>query len=269
VTARQTATAVAVMGALVLAASPCRAASMQYDDNDWHFIAPLFYMWLFQTDGNLTLQGTTHNADLSIGGVLDHSDGNFQIYLEIDKGDWGLCVEPTILSFSGVRTSGGVRYKNSVDIILVDFCGTYRVWHTQAPKPMSLYALAGGRYWNLDTEANGVGAAPNASAHLNIIDPILGARFRMDVTEKLQFGIRGDMGGFGLSDKESHFTWQTWMDLSYDITKHFSLLGGYRALSLDYDEGRGINTKGADLTFFGPVVGFDFDIFGWLADRKK
>jgi len=267
--AHTTAAAVAAVCLLINAAASCRAATMQFDDDNWHFIAPTFYMWLFQTSGNLTLQGTTHDADLSIGGVLDHTDSNFQIYLEADKGDWGFCVEPTFLSFSGNTTEGGQQFKNSVDIILVDFSATYRVWHTTAPKPMSLCLLAGGRYWNFDTHANGVGAAPNASAHLDIIDPVVGARFRMDVTKKFQFGIRSDIGGFGLTDKESHLTWQALMHADYDVTKYFAVFGGYRALSLDYDEGRGFTDKGVDVTFFGPIVGVNFDIFGWLADRKK
>ena len=242
---------------------------MQYDDDDWHIIAPTFYMWLFQTDGNLTLQGTTHNADLSIAGVLNHANANIQVYLEVDKGPWGVCVEPTLLSFSGSTMDGGQQYKSSVDIVLVDFCGTYRVWRTKAPKPMRLDALVGGRYWNFDTDVNGVGPAPDANAHLNIIDPVVGGRFRMDVTEKFQLGLRADVGGFGLSDKQSHLTWQTWMSIGYDITKRFSVFGGYRALSLNYDEGHGTKAKGTDATFFGPVIGFDFDIFGWLEDRKK
>jgi hypothetical protein len=268
-TARKALTVVALLWLSTYLVSSARAESQQFDDDEWHIIAPTFYMWLFQTEGNLTLRGATHDADLSIGGVLDHSDNNFQIYVEVDKGDWGFCVEPTLLSFSGNTTEGGQQFKSSVDIVLVDFCGTYRVWRTKVPKPMSLAVLVGGRYWNVDTDVNGVGPAPDANAHLNIIDPILGARFRMDVTEKFQLAIRSDIGGFGLSDKESHLTWQAWMNVGYDVTKNFSVFGGYRALSVDYDEGRGINEKGADVTFFGPVIGLNFDIFGWLEDRKK
>src|ERR1041384_246148 len=262
---------VVTVALLALYASPASPAqSMQTESNEWQFVAPVFYYWLFQVDGNITAKGTTHNADLSIAEVLDDLKQNVQVYLELDKGDWGACVEPTLLEFSRDSKEGGLTFKNSVDILLVDFAGQYRVWHARNPKPMSLYALAGVRYWNYDIEEDGKGVgAPNRSAHLDIIDPIIGARFRADVTEKLHLGTGFDVGGFGLTDKQSHLTWQTWLLVNYDVTKRFSLFGGHRALGLNYDINRGSQNKGVDAVFSGPVIGLNYDIFDWLADLRK
>jgi hypothetical protein len=262
---------VSVAAAFSLLAVPsCWAKSLQTTNDDWQIISPVFYLWLFQTDGNLTLKGKSHNTDLSIGDVLDKQETAIQLYLEANKGDWGGCIEPTYLSFSSRTKSAGVKYDNNVDILLVDAAGQYRFWHTTDPNPMSLYAMLGLRYWNYDIESDGRGTgAPDLNANLDIIDPIMGLRFRMDVSDKFHLGARGDIGGFGLTDKQSHFTWQTWLLMKYDFTKYFSTFVGYRALGLNYEEGHGIDNKGVDVVFSGPVIGLDFDIFGWLADRKK
>lgn len=267
----QTMLAVAAFTWLSLLASPTvQAQSAQTESNEWQFVAPIFYYWFFQTDGNITANGTKHNTNLSISDVLDDLKQNIQVYLELNKGDWGACLEPTLLEFSGNSKQGGFKFKNSVDVLLMDFFGQYRAWHVRDPKPMSLYALAGVRYWNYDIEENGQGVgAPNRNAHLDIIDPIVGSRFRMDVTEKLHLDAGFDVGGFGLTDKQSHFTWQTWLLLNYDVTKRFSLFGGHRALSLDYDENHGSQNKGVDVVFSGPIIGFNYDIFDWLAGLKK
>src|ERR1051325_1343223 len=248
---RRVLTIVAVALLLLLNASPAsQAQSMQTESNEWQFVAPIFYYWVFQVDGDISAKGKTRDADLSIGGVLEDLDLNVQVYLEVDKGDWGAFVEPTFFNFSGESKQGGSKFKDSVDIALVDFAVQYRVWHTRDPKPMSIYAMAGVRYWNYDIQADGKGAAaPDANAHLDIIDPIIGARFRMDITEKLHLGTRFDVGGFGLTDKQSHFTWQTWVLLNYDVTKRFSVFGGYRALGLNYDENHGSQHKGVDVVF--------------------
>ena len=262
---------IATFAWLLFGVSPSSPAqSAQTESNEWQFVAPVFYYWFFQTDGNITANGATHNTDLSLGGVMDDLKQNIQVYLELDKGNWGACVEPTLLEFSGNSKEGGFKFKNSVDISLVDFVGQYRVWHWKDQRSMSLYALAGVRYWNYDIEENGQGVgAPDRNAHLDIIDPIVGSRFRMDATKNLHLDVGCDVGGFGLTEKQSHFTWQTWLLLNHDITKRFSLFGGYRALGLDYNENHGSQNKGVDVVLSGPVIGFNYDIFDWLAALRK
>lgn len=253
----------------LVATTSSRAQSMQFEDDEWHVVSPTFYLWLFQVDGDLTVKGQSRDVDMSISDVMDNMDTGLQLYLEVDKGNWGGFVEGSFLGFTEDSKVAGVKFESDLDIIIVDFGGTYRVWRTEDPD-LTLYAMAGGRYWNFDLEVDGNGAAaPDGSTHNDIIDPFVGARLRWDVTEKFHLGTRFDIGGFGISDSQSDLTWQTWLLMSYDLTKRFSVLGGYRALALDYDDGNGVDERGYDLVFHGPVIGFNFDIFGWLEDRKK
>lgn len=249
-------------------ATPCFAESMQYDDEDWHVVSPTFYLWLFQVDGNLTGKGPNQDVNLSMGDVMEDMT-SFQLYLELNKGDWGGFVEPTFIGYESEEKKGGVKFKTDADLMLVDLAATYRFWQTDDPAPMSFFALAGARYWNFDFEVDGKGAAaPDSSEQEDLIDPFIGARLRMDISDKLHLGSRLDIGGFRISSLQSDLTWQTWLLLSYDVTRRFAVMGGYRALALDYEDGSGGRKKEVDLVFHGPVLGFNFDIFGWLADRR-
>lgn len=244
------------------------AESMQYDDDNWHFISPTFYLWLFQVEGDVTAKGTTRDVDMSISDVLEKMDTGFQLYLEVDKGDWGFFVEPSLLGFSEETKVGGTKFKSDLNITLADFGATYRVWRIKDPLPLTVFAMAGGRYWGLELNVDTPGAGFKTTQHKDLIDPFIGFRVRSDLTEKLHLGCRFDIGGFDISSSQSDLTWQTWLLLNYDITKRFSVFGGYRALAVDYEEG-GKNERGVDLVFHGPIIGLNFDIFGWLADRKK
>jgi hypothetical protein len=47
-------------------------------------------------------------------------------------------------------------------------------------------------------------------------------------------GIEGDIGGFGAG---SDFAWQLYPLIGADVSKHVTIGGGYRVLSMDYTTG--------------------------------
>jgi hypothetical protein len=57
---------------------------------------------------------------------------------------------------------------------------------------------------------------------------------------------KADLGGGG-----SKFTYQLFGGGGFEISKHFALVGGYRALSVDYDKDNFL----FDMVLAGPVVG--------------
>jgi predicted porin len=70
--------------------------------------------------------------------------------------------------------------------------------------------------------------------------------------------LRGDVGGFGISNSSSDLSWQVVALIGYDFTRHFLLYAGYRALALDESNGGGSSKKGADLVLNGALIGLDF-----------
>lgn len=69
--------------------------------------------------------------------------------------------------------------------------------------------------------------------HKSWVDPIVGARFLWELTDRWFAGVKFDMGGFGV---DSDFTWNTEAGIGYRFTGNISLKGSYRYLSVDYDE---------------------------------
>jgi hypothetical protein len=153
------------------------------------------------------------------------------------------------------------------------------------PRRFVVDLLAGFRYWYLKSEigvdlpaatvtVNGVPVDPGTLPDIDLgpielpgellrgahrsfdeswdwVDPILGLRTRIDLTDRLFVGLLGDGGGFGIGSA-SHSTWQAAGVVGWKLSERWSLRAGYKAVAFDRDE--------IDLTFHGPVmaVGYRF-----------
>lgn len=71
------------------------------------------------------------------------------------------------------------------------------------------------------------------SATESWIDPLIGFRGRLNLTDKLYLAARGDIGGFGVG---SELAWNAFGSLGYQWTDRFSTELGYRYLSMDYSD---------------------------------
>ncbi len=99
--------------------------------------------------------------------------------------------------------------------------------------------LGGARFWNLN---NSLDFIPVASGQADVtvgqtqfwVDPVLGARFRLNMGKGIFFNLMGDAGGFGVGSKS---TYQIYGGLGKEFKKKFALLLGYRYLDVDYQSG--------------------------------
>ena len=83
------------------------------------------------------------------------------------------------------------------------------------------------------------------------VDPVIGARGRLRLSEALFLLAGGDLGGF---DTSSSFTWQANAGLGYEVSKAIAVGAGYRALGYNYNHG-GFKYN-ADM--YGPFLGAEF-----------
>jgi hypothetical protein len=97
--------------------------------------------------------------------------------------------------------------------------------------------LAGARFWRLD---NSISFQPGALAAASVgqtqswVDPVLGARFRVNIGKTWYASLIGDAGGFGAG---SQLTWQIYTGLGKEFKEKYSVLLGYRYLYVDYKNG--------------------------------
>jgi hypothetical protein len=80
------------------------------------------------------------------------------------------------------------------------------------------------------------------------LDPIFGARVRIDLAPNWSIIGYGDFGGFGVG---SRFTWQAVGTINYQLSDAFFVSAGYRHSSVDYRRGG----KRLKFDMSGPLVG--------------
>ncbi len=121
-------------------------------------------------------------------------------------------------------------------------------------RTFALELLAGGRYMSVEQtiEISGLG---DLKGDKQWVDPIIGGRLMADLTEKLTFTLRGDIGGFGVS---SDLTWSASGFLGWQFTPLLSAWVGYRAVGVDYETGSGNDRFKYDITVSGPIMGVGF-----------
>jgi hypothetical protein len=227
--------------------------------DEWEFtVAP--YAWMAGIDGDIAIRGQKADVDVSFGDILDNVDFAFMLHTEARKGKWGFFFQPEYLKVSSDEKLGPRRNINvdvEIETWIVEFGGFYRagLW---GGNRSYLDLLLGGRYWNLSTEMDVsipvIGIAVDRDSDIDIIDPFVGLRFRTYLTDKVLLSLRGDIGGFGISDSTSDVTWQAIGLFGYDISERSTIFAGYRGLGIDYDE----DDIGLDLSFHGPIIGFAY-----------
>ena len=102
-----------------------------------------------------------------------------------------------------------------------------------------------------------VAAHPRVEEEKDWIDLFVGLRIQADLTEKIALSLRGDIGGFDISDG-SDFTWSTTGLVGYQFTEQSALWLGYKHLDVDYEEGTGSNKFAMDMSLSWPVLGFSY-----------
>jgi outer membrane receptor protein involved in Fe transport len=80
------------------------------------------------------------------------------------------------------------------------------------------------------------------------VDPLIGGRLRLAITDRWFATAFADFGGLDLG---SDLTWQVFGSLGYQVDERWSVQGGWRYVVIDKEiDGRDVET-----TFSGPLLG--------------
>ena len=235
------------------------------------------YLWAPWFSGNATIKG--HNFDVQadpadlFGALKFGVMGN----LEARKGPFSLMVDGFYGNIGGSSSffhtgdiPAGAGLSTNAALTIVEVGGSYEVmrWGSGGLKDAAgsytaLDLLAGARIWQQSVDVNlnlfGPAGGRISFAHSGLIDwtdPFVGARIRHELAPGQEVVLRGDIGGF---DAGSMFSWQalaTYNRHLFDF-KGFPVDAylGFRALSVDYTQGSGLNKYTYDVVQYGPVIG--------------
>ena len=230
------------------------------------------YMWAAGLDGHISpfQRGPTVSVDKSFSDVLDDLNlgGFVNIWGRYDRfvlsGDV-MYVDTTdshaagpLPAFQipglGVPIPPGASVKADVDTkeFMATLQGGYRVVDTPE---FTLDALGGARFWYISNDITVTASHPaigsRTASHresFGWVDPVVGLRAFIPVTEKVSIQAQADIGGFGAG---SDLTWSVLATLNYNFSDHLSASAGYKVLDVDYDH----NGHVFDTRLSGPVIG--------------
>ena len=129
---------------------------------------------------------------------------------------------------------------------------------------LSVTALAGARYVRFDSDLklsitpgvlDMVPSRITKSATRDWIDPFIGGRLQLALSDELGLFARGDVGGFGVG---SDLTWGFTGGVKWKLDQNMNLVAGYRILDIDYEDGGGVDKIELDAQLAGPFLSVAF-----------
>ncbi|WP_340119811.1 hypothetical protein [Pelagibius sp. 7325] len=250
---RETCAAIVLCSA---AALPARAA------DDWEFaIAP--YLLAPSINGEAGMGRFIDGADVDVDSrdIFEHLDLGAMIHAEVrHRSGFGAIVDYSFMDLSGEADGAvvpGAKLKAEVFQGVFEAFASYRFDITPEHK---VDAYGGIRWWHIDVELkrrNAPGFNVTEDKGDDWVDPVFGARWVAEWWPGWRSSLAGDIGGFGVS---SDFSASAQALIIYDAWENVSVAAGYRALWVDYDNGKGGTPDyfSYDTVTHGPQIGVIF-----------
>ncbi len=239
---------------LTVAASFSLATNVQAGE-DWEFNLAPFYLWGINISGDQAIGSMTGDLEVEFDDIFDNLDSAFIVHFEgMHKSNWGFLVDINFIDLENKQTRPpGITRKIDLDLTLSEMSGLYR-WDYN---PHKFDVIFGVRYARIANKIGFLNGPDLVDAAQDWIDPLIGGRWIWGFADNWSLITRGDIGGFGIG---SNFSWQALGMIEWQPFKYASLIAGYRAIGMDYEDG----SQGRpdyfnfDATVHGPVIGINF-----------
>jgi len=261
---------------LALIISLIHSPQVKASSDEWRFeLTP--YLWLTSADiDDATVKGQNASAELDFGDIWDMLDFAVFARFEAWKGNWGFIFDgyyvalgaegelvPRLgpVTFPTISTEVDFRQTN------MDFALSYRFsMPSENRKPMGwIDPIVGVRIAHLDLEMD-ISKAPGPvigalgstiDGDQWYVEPFVGGRIGLKLTEALSFAVRGDIGGFDIGEA-SHLAWNLVAGFDYKPWQATSIKLGYRIYDINWDDGDESDEFGLNGQLHGPVLGVTF-----------
>lgn len=219
---------------------------------EWHYMIDP-YGWLASVRGTLSVDGTRHNFNIPFSELIKNLDGGAELHMEGGYGPWSLMVDPTYLKLTMDKKIGRVDTSLTSKTLLTDMGLFYQLVGINLPREqyLSFEILGGGRDLDVNNYFH-AGKDFSASSGAQFFAPIVGARIKYMLTHKMEFWLRGDVGGFSIDHMTN--TWSSTLGFGYSASKHIDLGVAYRVLQININEAN----SSIRTLFHGPMIGISF-----------
>ena len=187
-------------------------------------------------------------------GLMGHFDARYQekwgiwldyAFMNLAKSD-SLPFDRTTGVYMGFYQGvfeGFVTYRTPLEKGVVDYYGGVRWWHNEVR-------------FSLD-QNHPLVKLEEMDRDIDWYDPVIGAKWTYPLNESWDLTLRGDVGGFGISDSTSDFSAVVEIGALYSMTPQWQMRVSFKSMWVDYTEG----TAGKadrfvyDTVSYGPIVG--------------
>lgn len=246
-------TSLSIVALLALLLGASGPASAQEDD--WEQTIT-FYGWLSGADGTVGVGPTDVQIDFSVGDAWDALSNVTKVFMahyEGTRGRWRLIADYSNLELQGGATTAAGPVTVDFAQRFAELCGTYSLSErARECKTGDLTVLAGLRYADISTSFEGT--LGGSSGSQSWVDALIGLDGYSRLSDRWQFGGRGDIGGFGIGSS-SDLVWNLILRMTYDASNLWHFSGGWRWLDYDYETGSGTSRFAYDVTLSGPFFG--------------
>lgn len=211
------------------------------------------YVWMPGIGASVATEWGTVEVNKSSREVVSKLNVAFMGTFEARHGRWGLIADLFYADISHSRTTplGLLFAQGRIDTLAKALSG-YAAYRVEENERVTLDLMAGFRVNSVDLDlslAPGLLAGQRIGVSGTWIDPLIGGRARLAITDRWFATAIADVGGFSVA---ADLTWQAFASLGYQFNDRWSVQGGWRYVSIKKEiEGRIVETD-----FSGPLLGF-------------
>lgn len=248
--------AIATATAAAALAEPAPGAAAPAGGGEGWEVSVTPYLWMAGMEGAIGIpRGTGEVAiDQSFTDILSNLDFALMGMVDARKDRFVILGDALYLAVgTDIESSRDPRFvtgRVDIDTFIASLAAGYRVVDEDT---VSVDVFAGARLLALDADLalSGPAAVRTASGSGTTVSPLVGARMRAALAPKLTFGLYGDVGSI-ISGADAK--WQVMGDLRYQIGKSWTMLAGYRFMSIDHET----NGFEFDVDMSGPMLGVSY-----------
>jgi hypothetical protein len=208
--------------------------------SDWHVDWVPFYLWFTGLSGNVGAGGYVAPVSASFSDVFKNLNIALMTDLDVRRKRIGLFTDLIFMSLSSDQNTTPIGntfigFQANAKQLIVDPEAYVRLVDSDRGY---IDAIGGGRSWHMNNSLDlfppNNGTTVTAGQTENWIDPVFGARARLNLGKGFFANLKGDAGGFGVG---SQLTYQTYLGFGKEFKKRYAALLGYRYMFVDYKSG--------------------------------
>jgi len=235
---------------MMLATSGIARAQDRPPDSEWVVLLTP-YVWLpsLETTSRSTAVLPSIETDTALLDVLNIAA---EAAFEVRKDRVFVLADLSYVNLSADQNLNGVLF-NDAEMDVAGILGSLNVGYRIVEEdPVTFDLFAGAQIVSLDVDVSVDGpVSASASTTETLIDPIVGARFRVGLGSGFFLNAVGDVGGFNVDSK---LTWQAIGTVGWQANDWLAFQLGYRHLEIDFKDGGLMK----NMTMTGPIFGASF-----------